>query len=83
MEQARAKEALDTQKERFQTGIQLPLEVTQLEHIKIAKDFINLHGIETYNKSFAVAGLSMNVSKYTPAECSRHIMALQTLSKAA
>lgn len=55
-------------------------EVSQVEHLNLARTFIGKHGMEKYNASFPLAGLTPNVMGYSPADCATHAAALDFLS---
>lgn len=55
-------------------------EVSQVEHLNLARTFIGKHGMEKYNSSFPLAGLTPNVMGYSPADCATHAAALDFLS---
>lgn len=55
-------------------------EVSQVEHLNLARAFIGKHGMEKYNSSFPLAGLTPNVMGYSPADCATHAAALDFLS---
>lgn len=55
-------------------------EVSQVEHLNLARAFIGKHGMEKYNASFPLAGLTPNVMAYSPADCATHAAALDFLS---
>lgn len=54
-------------------------ELSQLEHLNIARSFISAKGMEKYNQTFALAGLPANVMGYSPADCARHAAAMSFL----
>lgn len=54
-------------------------EMTQLEHLNVARAFIGKYGMDKYNQSFALAGVS-NVMGFSPADCAAHAAALDFLS---
>jgi hypothetical protein len=86
-----ALEAAITTKEEPATGDSLPLpdylafrvpqlaEVSQVDHLKAGRDFIGKHGVQKYNESFSLAGLSNNVMAYSQADCATHMAALEWL----
>lgn len=55
-------------------------EISQVEHLNLARTFIGKHGVEKYNASFPLAGLTPNVMSYSPADCATHAAALDFLS---
>lgn len=54
-------------------------EVSQVDHLKAGRDFIGKHGVQKYNESFSLAGLSNNVMAYSQADCATHMAALEWL----
>lgn len=55
-------------------------ELTQIEHLNVARAFIGKYGMDKYNQSFALAGVTNNVMAYQPSDCALHAAALDFLS---
>lgn len=55
-------------------------EVSQIEHLNLARAFISKHGMPKYNESFALVGLSSNVMTFGPTECAKHAAVLDFLA---
>lgn len=55
-------------------------EVSQVDHLNMARTFIGKHGMDKYNQSFALAGLTNNAMGYSVADCATHAAALDFLS---
>lgn len=55
-------------------------EVSQIEHLNLARAFIGKHGMPKYNESFALVGLSSNVMTFGPTECAKHAAVLDFLA---
>lgn len=52
-------------------------EVSQIDHLNLARAFVAKHGVLKYNETFALAGLQSNVMLYTPADCAVHAAVLE------
>jgi len=56
---------------------------SDVEHLKLCRNFIALHGVGTYEKSFAAAGLEgKNIMAFTDADRANHVKALDALAAA-
>ena len=58
-------------------------EVSQVDHLNMARTFIGKHGMDKYNQSFALAGLTNNVMGYSVADCAKHAAAPTSRSNSA
>lgn len=55
-------------------------ELTNIEHMNLARAFISKHGMPRYSESFALAGLASNVMGYSTADCAKHAAVLDFLA---
>lgn len=51
-----------------------------VEHMRRAREFIAAKGQQTYQRTFALAGLSANVMSYSPEQCATHLAAMEWLA---
>ena len=55
---------------------------SDIEHLKLCREFISTHGMAKYEQSFIQAGLASNIMAFSDADRAKHVLALDKIAAA-
>ena len=55
---------------------------SDIEHLKLCREFISTHGMAKYEQSFVQAGLASNIMAFSDADRAKHVLALDKIAAA-